>query len=110
MLTKCSNPSLCRSVSLSGNSALAFADVVKQRLHQGTRLLVKWRCFNSCQFIPRAPQADGIRDLSHCGKVASEVYPLPPVLNHHQVAGLLVYLREEQRLAIAGHRQASHPT
>ena len=25
----------------------------------------------------------------------SEVYPLPPVLNHHQVAGLLVYLREE---------------
>jgi hypothetical protein len=33
--------------------------------------------------------------LSHCGKIASEVYPLPPVLNHHQVAGLLVSLREE---------------
>jgi hypothetical protein len=32
------------------------------------------------------------------------VCPLSPVLDHHEVAGLLVYLREEQPLAIAGHR------
>jgi hypothetical protein len=61
MLTKCSNPSLCRSVSLSGNSALAFADVVKQRLHQGTRLLVKSRYFTNCpRMLQSARQPNGL--------------------------------------------------
>jgi hypothetical protein len=59
-------------------------------------------------FQGRSPQCDGV--VSECDPRLIALrencfsYPLSPVLNHHEVAGSLVYLREEQPLAIAGHR------